>query len=191
MNEPLIENGFAVTGAGVWLIGRGQPAAACGKFTVKGLKGFIVPDRRFVYALESEDEAYLSSSERPFLTHITSVDALSIVSSKLLVAPSTARKGAKLLRVIPMSFREAIPVTRFGTGWAVLATASRVKRIVLKEDQVLCVKHGSVVAWTGKDPVGVAGRVKLRDLFIPKRKVSLSLDFYGPQVVWVEGSDGV
>jgi hypothetical protein len=72
-----------------------------------------------------------------------------------------------------------------------MATASRVKRVVVEEGKVLCVKYSSVVAWNGKDPVGVAGRVKLRDILLPKRKVSLSLDFYGPQVVWVEGSNGV
>ena len=191
MNEPLIENGFAVTGKGTWLIGQGQPAAAAGKFSVKGLKGFVVPDRKYLSVLENEGEAYLSSSARPFLTHITSVEALSAVSSKVLIAPLEARRAANLLRVIPMSFRDAFPVTRFGIGWVVMATKSRVKRIVLEEGQVLCVKRGSAVAWTGKDPVGVAGRVKLRDILIPKRKVSLSLDFYGPQVVWVEGSDGV
>jgi hypothetical protein len=191
MNEPLIENGFAVTGAGSWLIGRGQPAAAAGKFSVKGLKGFVVPDRRCLCVLENAGEAYLSSSARPFLTHITSVETLSAVSSKVLIAPLDARKKADLMRVVPLSLRDSFPVTRFGTGWAVMATASRVKRIVLEEGQVLCVKHGSAVAWTGKDPVGVAGRVKLVDVLIPKRKVSLSLDFYGPQIVWVEGSDGV
>ena len=191
MNEPLIENGFAVTDAGTWLVGRGQPAAAAGKFTTGALKGFVVPDRRELCVLENEGEAYLSSAARPFLTHIASVEALSAVSSKVLAAPLKARKGGNLLRVIPLSFRDSFPVTRFGVGWAVMATASRVKRIVLEEGQILCVKRGSAVAWTGRDPVGVAGRVKLRDLFIPKRRVSLALDFYGPQVVWVEGSDGV
>jgi hypothetical protein len=191
MNEPLIENGFAVTGQGVWLIGRGQPAAAVGTFSVKGLKGFVVPDRRCLAVLENEGDAYLSSSARPFLTHITSVDSLSAVSSKVLVAPMAGRRRADLLRVVPLSFRDAFPVTRFGTGWVVLATRSRVKRIVLAEGQVLCVKHGSAVAWTGRDPLGAAGRVTLRDLFVPKRKVSLSLDFYGPQIVWTEGADGV
>lgn len=191
MNEPRIENGFAVTEAGSWLVGRGQPAAALGKFSVAGLKGFIVPDRRELAVLENEVEAYLSSASRPFLTHLTSVGQLSVVSSKILLAPLKARSEAKLLRVIPMSFRESFPVTRFKSDWVVTASVSRVKRIVLEEGEVLCVKRGAAVAWTGKDPVGVAGRVKLRDILIPKRKVSLALDFYGPQVVWTEGSDGV
>jgi hypothetical protein len=191
MNEPKIENGFAVVEAGSWLIGQGQPAATLGKFLVNSLKGFIVPDRRKLFVLKSEGESYLSSSDRPFLTHLTSVESLSVVSSKILAAPFEARKEAKLLKIIPFSLRDAMPVTRFAIGWVVTATKSRLKRIALKEGDVLCVKREAAVAWTGKDPVGVAGRVKLRDLFIPKRKTSLSLDFYGPQIVWVEGSNGV
>ena len=191
MNEPKIENGFAAVEAGSWLVGRGQPAAALGKFSVSSLKGFIVPDRRGLFVMQNEGEAHLSSTGAPFLAHLASVETLSVVSAKVLVAPFEARKGAKLLKIIPLSFRDAMAVTRFATGWAVTATKSRIKRIVLKEGEVLCVKREAAVAWTGKDPVGVAGRVKLRDLFIPKRKTSLSLDFYGPQVVWVEGSDGI
>jgi hypothetical protein len=191
MNEPKIENGFAAVEAGSWIIGRGQPSAVLGKTAINSLKGFIVPDRRELLVLQNEGEAYLSSSERPFLTHLPSVDKLTVVSSKILVAPLEARSDAKLLKIIPFSFREAMAVTRLAVGWAVTATKSRIKRIVLKEGEVLCVKREAAVAWTGKDPVGVAGRVKLRDLFIPKRKTSLSLDFYGPQIVWVEGSNGV
>lgn len=191
MNEPKIENGFAVVEAGSWLIGRGQPAATLGKFSIDLLKGFIVPDRRELFVLKNEGEAYLSLNDRPFLTHLTSIESLSVVSSKILAAPLEARKEAKLLKIIPLSFRDAMPVTRFVIGWAVTATKSRLKRIVLKEGDVLCVKREAAVAWTGKDPVGVAGRVRLRDLLIPKRNTSLSLDFYGPQVVWVEGSNGV
>lgn len=191
MNEPLIESGFAVTRAGVWLTGRGQPAAVRGRHSVEGLKGFIVPDRRHLAVLRNESEAYLSSADRPFLSHIVSTGSLAVVSSKILLAPFKAREGARLLRVIPLSFRESFPVTRFKSDWVVAATASRVKRIVLEDGEVLCAKRESVVAWTGNDPVGVAGRVKLRDIFLPKRKVSLSLDFYGPQVVWMEGSNVV
>jgi hypothetical protein len=191
MNEPKIENGFAVVEAGSWLVGRGQPSAALGDFSVESLKGFIVPDRRELFALKNADEAFLSSGERPFLSHLVSVEKLNVVSRKILVAPLEARKEAKLLKLIPFSFREVMPVTRFALGWVVTATKSRLRRIVLKDGDVLCVKRESAVAWTGKDPVGVAGRVKLRDFFLPKKTVSLALDFYGPQVVWVEGSDVV
>ena len=191
MNEPIIENGFAVVEAGSWLVGRGQPSAVLGKFTLNSLKGFIVPDRRELAVLNNESEAYLSSIERPFITHLPSVEKLSVISSKILVVPLAARNDAKLLKLIPLSLRDAIALTRLAVGWVVVATKSRLKRIVLKEGEVLCVKREAAVAWTGKDPVGVAGRIKLRDLFIPKRKASLQLDFYGPQVVWVEGSNGV
>ena len=191
MNEPKIENGFAVVEAGSWIVGRGQPSAAIGRFSVNSLKGFIVPDRRDILVLQNEGESYLSSANRPFLTHLISVEKLAVVSSKVLVAPFTARSGANLLKIIPLSFREAMAVTRLAAGWVVAATRSRLRRIVLKDGEVLCVKREAAVAWTGKDPVGVAGRVGLRDMFVPKRKVSLALDFYGPQTVWVEGSDGV
>jgi hypothetical protein len=191
MNEPKIENGFAVVEAGSWLVGQGQPSAIFGKTSINSLKGFIVPDRRELFVMQNEGESYLSSGDRPFLTHIPSVENLTVISSKVLVAPFEARIEAKLLKIIPFSFREAIAVTRLAVGWAVTATKSRLKRIVLKEGDILCVKRESAVAWTGKDPVGVAGRVKLRDMFIPKRKVSLQLDFYGPQIVWVEGSNGI
>ena len=191
MNEPKIENGFAVVEAGSWLVGQGQPSATFGKTSINSLKGFIVPDRRELFVMQNEGESYLSSSDRPFLTHIPSVENLTVISSKVLVAPFEARIEAKLLKIIPFSFREAIAVTRLAVGWAVTATKSRLKRIVLKEGDILCVKRESAVAWTGKDPVGDDGRVKLRDMFIPKRKVSLQLDFYGPQIVWVEGSNGI
>ena len=191
MNEPKIENGFAAVEAGSWLIGRGQPSAVFGKFSVSSLKGFIVPDRRELSLLKNEGEAYLSSGENPFLTHLVSVETLSVVSSKILVAPFEARKDSRLLKLIPFSFREAMAVTRFSSGWVVAATKSRLKRIVLKEGDILYARRDAAVAWTGRDPIGVAGRVRLRDLLLPKKKVSPALDFYGPQVVWVEGSNGV
>jgi hypothetical protein len=191
MNEPKIENGFAAVEAGSWLTGRGQPSAALGKFSIASLKGFIVPDRRALSVMKNSGEAFLSSRERPFLSHLVSVESLSAVSSKILVAPLSARRDGGLLKLVPFSFREAMAVTRFSLGWVVTATKSRLRRIVLKEGEVLCARRESAVAWTGRDPVGVAGRVRLRDLLMPKRKVSLALDFYGPQIVWVEGSDGV
>lgn len=192
MDEPLIENGFATVGAGSWLVGQGQPAAVREKFAIKGLKGFIVPDRRTLSVLENEGEASLAFSTRPFLTHLVSTDSLTIVSSKILVAPFSARRGAKLVRPIPLSLRQSFAATCFGIGgWVVAATSSRLKRHVLKEGEVLCVRCESAVAWTGRNPIGVAGRIKLRDLFIPKRKPSLALDFYGPQIVWTEGSNGI
>lgn len=191
MNEPRIENGFATVGAGVWLTGRDQPAAVRGVFSTAGLKGFIVPDRRELAVLDTGEEAYLASAERPFLTHIPSTGSLTCVSSKVLVAPLASRSGARLLKAVPFAFKDALAVTRFSSQWVVTATASRLRRIVLAEGEVVCVKRTAAVAWTGNDPVGVAGRVRLKDLFIPRRNVSLAWDFYGPQTIWVEGSHGV
>lgn len=191
MLEPFMENGFATVEAGTWLVSRGQPAAVSGTVFPEGLRGFFAPDRRELSVLKTEGAAHLADAIRPFLTHLTSVGSLTVVSAKLLVAPSAARSGSKLLRVIPMSFRDAIPVTHIKSDWALMATKSRLKRITLQADEVLCVKREAVVAWTGPDPVGVAGRIRLRDLVIPKRRVPLSLDFYGPQVVWVEGINGL
>lgn len=191
MDEPLIEHGFASLAAGTWLIGRGQPAAVCGAWTLTGIRGLFAPDRRDLSVLTTEQTAHLADAARPFLTHLTSVGNLTVVSAKLLTAPLAARSGSRFLRVIPMSLREAFPVTHLVSDWAVMATKSRIKRITLQEGEVLCVKREAVVAWNGKDPVGVAGRIRLRDLVIPKRKPSLSLDFYGPQVVWVEGINGI
>lgn len=191
MNEPLIERGFATVSAGCWLVSQRQPVAVCGSFSMKGIKGFWAADRRVLAQLTVEHQAHLADAKHPFLTHLTSVEALTVVSEKLLVAPAEARKAAKLYRVIPMSMRKAFAITRLSLGWAVMATASRLKRIVLEEGEVVCVKRDAIVAWTGRDPTGVAGRVRLRDLLIPKKNVSLALDFYGPQVIWVEGTDGV
>lgn len=191
MDEPLIEHGFATLAAGTWLIGRGQPAAVCGAWTLTGIRGLFAPDRRDLSVLTTEQTAHLADAARPFLTHLTSVGNLTVVSAKLLTAPLAARSGSRFLRVIPMSLREAFPVTHLVSDWAVMATKSRIKRITLQEGEVLCVKREAVVAWNGKDPVGVAGRIRLRDLVIPKRKPSLSLDFYGPQVIWVEGINGI
>lgn len=191
MNEPLIEHGFAKIAAGTWLVGRGQPTVACGPFSMKGIKGFLAPDRHALAVLDVTQTAYLSDAQRPFLTHLVSVGSLTVVSDKVLVAPLVARQSAKLYRIIPLSCRNAFAITRFASDWAVVATRSRVRRIVLEEGDVVCVKREAIVAWTGKDPTGVSGRVRLRDLFIPKKNTSLALDFYGPQVIWVEGSNGI
>ena len=40
-----LSGGFAVVGAGAWLFGRAQPAAARGTLKSRSLKGFVCPDR--------------------------------------------------------------------------------------------------------------------------------------------------
>ncbi len=187
-NIPHIENGFATVGAGTWLVRRGQPAVSQGPLIVRGLKGLFVPDRRMVQEARTEKTLWLGMAGQPFLTYLTCTDQLTVLSSKLLVTPFAARKGAHMHRVIPMSFRHAFPTTRIGSDWVVMATRSRLTRITLDEDEVITVRLESAVAWTGKDPTGFCPKLRMRHLLFPKRThVSLALNFYGPQVVWVEG----
>ncbi len=185
---PHIENGFATVGAGTWLVRRGQPAVSYSPLSVRGLKGFIVPDRRMVQEVRTEKTMWLGLAGQPFLTYLTCTDKMTVVSSKLLVTPFAARQGARMHRVIPMSFRHAFPTTRIGSDWVVMATRSRVMRIALAEDEVVSVRLESAVAWTGKDPTGFCPKLRMRNLLFPNRgQVALSLNFYGPQVIWVEG----
>lgn len=188
---PLIENGFATVGEGSWLVGRGQPAVALGTCAIGGVKGFLAPDRRVLHTVRTERKLWLSSAMRPFLTHLTCVDRLKAVSAKILVAPAAAREKGRLVRVIPMSFRRAVAVTELKSDWAVMATRSRVTRIALDAGETAQVRAEAVVGWTGKDPTGFCRRLRLRDLILPRcaGSVALALTFYGPQVVWAEGSD--
>ncbi len=184
-----IENGFATVGEGSWLMRCGQPAA-CSSVSMRGLKGFIVPDRRMLQVVDSKGDLHASSAKQPFLTQVAVADELKVVSSKLLIAPNASRTGGKLIRIIPMSFRKAFPATVLSSGWAVFATRSRVKRLVVEENETVTVRAEAAVAWTGKEPTGYCPKLRMRDIFFPAwNRAQLSLNFYGPQVVWVEGCD--
>ena len=191
--EATIESGFAHVTDGTWLMGASQPAAYRGTIRDRRISGWIVPDRARLRNVELSGTASCSDAKRPFLSRIDCAETLSVVSGRILVAPAAARTGSQLVRVVPMSFRHALAVTEFrNPGWAVTATASRVNRFVLGEDEVLSVRHESVVAWTTKRPVGHCPRLTLRDVLIPRRRVkSLWLNFYGPGVVWAEGAHGL
>ena len=129
-----ISGGFAVVGAGAWLFGPAQPAASRGTLRRRGLKGFVCPDRAALSLCEiaapgshvqksepSNGEppaerqaaaaAWCSAANRPFLTRIDCGVPVSAVSDKVLVAPAAARSGARLVRVVPMSFARSIRVT--------------------------------------------------------------------------------
>ena len=162
MTEAEFENGFAVVGRGDWLAGPDQPAA------------------------ETEDRLWFAARGRPFLTRIDLGERVSVVTAKLLVAPRSAAKRRRTVRLVPFSFRNAIGVRELETGWAVTATAGRTARIVVGEDETLAVAPEAVVAWTGRRPNGFCPRLRLRDLLIP-RKARLRLRFVGPCIVWVEG----
>ena len=280
-----LSSGFAVVGAGAWLFGRAQPAAVRGTLRVRGLKGFVCPDRaalsrgeladtvphagfaekkphaesaefaekkphaesaEFAESMRSSDlesplrglepsgeaasqketprtprtprddenpehgtprtprtprddenpedaahgaRAWCSASACPFLTRIDCGAPVTAVSDKVLVAPAAARSGARLLRVVPMSFARAIRTTEFSSEWVVMATRSRTARVALAEGESLGVRPDAAVAWTGPRPTGFCPRLRLFDVLLPRGPRDLLLHFHGPAIVWIEGSE--
>ena len=136
------------------------------------------------------DDLAFALGDKPFLTPVTIPldEEVTVVTDKFLVAPKAAVKKRRVQRVIPFSFRNALRVTVLTAPWAVLATRSRVRRLVLKEGEVATIAVQAAVAWSGKPPTGFLPRLRLRDLFIPNTKPRLCLNFYGPAVVWHEGA---
>ena len=188
MNDPIIENGMAVVKAGLWLASKGQPTAYRGSAVFRGLRGLFVPDRAAYAVVETNGEAHFADRGRPFLAHVTCAAPITAVAAKVLVAPVGARTGAELVRLVPLSLRGAVTTTTFGREWVVFATESRTTRVTLGEDEVFTVQAGAAVAWTTKRPVGYVPRLRLRDVFLPrKRQENLMMHFYGPGNVWFEG----
>ena len=183
-----IENGFAEVGAGAWLVGRGQPAASFGDAVRRPRKGWLVRDRSALSLLETPGKAYFADAARPFLTYIPCAAPISAVSGKVLVAPASARAGAELVKVVPMSVRHCLCVTRFESDWVVMATASRTARIAVEDGGTLSVRPESVVAWTGNRPTGFVRRLGIWDILLPRAPRGLTLHFHGPCVVWLEGA---
>lgn len=192
-----IEGGFAEVEAGSWLMGRGQPTAFLGSAVRRRRKGFFLLDRSSLDLVETSAAAKCADSRRPFLTHIPCTAEVFAVSEKVLVAPAAARKEAHLVKVVPMSVKRAICVTEFGlpdgdgvSAWVVMATASRTCRMPLEDGQVLSVRPDAVVAWTGKMPTGFCPKLSIWDVILPRGPRDLLFTFYGPGVVWAEGSFG-
>jgi len=198
-----IESGFAVVAAGAWLVGRGQPAAFHGEAVRRRRKGWLVRDRSAIDLVETTGQAWCASAERPFLTHIPCAAPVAAVSGKVLVAPAPARTGAELVKIVPMSVRGAICVTRFGSledgedgspeergpgNFVVMATASRTARISVEDGGTLSVRPEAVVAWTGGLPTGFVRRLGVWDVLLPRTPRDMMLHFHGPCIVWVEGS---
>lgn len=199
-----IENGFAEVESGLWLMGRGQPAAFFGKALRHRRKGWRVYDRSSLDLVETTATAKCADSSRPFLTHIPCADTIFAVSGKVLLAPASARRGAQPVRAIPMSAKGALCATTFGlpseaqdeptdeltvdSAWVVMATASRTCRIPLDEDQTLSARPEAIVAWTGKCPTGFCPKLSIWDVVLPRGPRDLLFTFYGPGIVWIEGS---
>lgn len=191
-----IANGFAEVGAGRWLMGRGQPAAFFGRAVRLRRKGWCVRDRSRLDLVETTASARCADSLRPFLTHIPCAVPISAVSSKVLVAPESARRDAQTIKAVPMSVRSALCATMFaqaegeggGPAWVVMATAGRTSRVQLADGDTLSVRPEAVVAWTGKRPTGFCPRLSIWDVLLPRGPRDLLFTFYGPGVVWIEGS---
>ena len=109
-----IESGFAEVGAGLWLMGRGQPAAFFGRTARRRRRGWVVRDRARLDLVETTGDSRLASASRPFLTHIPCAATISAVSDKVLVAPASARLGDQTVKAVPMSAMRALVVTLFG-----------------------------------------------------------------------------
>ena len=195
--EMTIENGFVRVEDGEWLVSLGMPTAVQGETRAstmpppqEGLsfwKRFFAPDRHRLSFVTLKGKMWCAVKARPFLTRIDLGETVTIVTDRLLLAPSSSRKGGRMIRIIPFSFRDAICVTEWQMGWAVVATESRTTRIVVQDGGTLSVKPSSVVAWTGNSPTGFCPRLRLRDLFLPRMPKCLSLTFHGPCIVWMEG----
>lgn len=183
-----IECGFAEVGAGQWLMSRCQPAAFFGRAVRRRRRGWRVCDRSRLDLVETTGAAKCADSSRPFLTHIPCAAPVFAVSDKVLVAGAAARRDARMVKAVPMSARNALCVTEFGGEWVVMATASRTTRVALGEDETMSVRPDAVVAWTGRAPTGFCPRLSIWDVLLPRGPRDLLLTFYGPGVVWIEGS---
>ena len=225
-----IEGGFAEVAAGSWLMSRGQPTAFFGSAFRRRRKGFFLRDRSSLDLVETSASVKCAYANRPFLTPIPCAAKVFAVSNKVLVAPSAARTGAEMVKVIPMSAKGALCVTVFdlvderretrdelggerrgtgnagelgdvrretgnagerrGTGasFVVMATGSRTARLQVAEGDTLSARPEAVVAWTGNRPTGFCPKLGLLDMLLPRGPKDLLLNFYGPCLVWVEGS---
>ena len=188
--EAEIAGGCARVPGGEWLMAVNQPAASLGEVRLSALRGLFVPDRGAVRAAVSAGDAWCADAGRPFLTRLDAPpdEALGLVSSKLLVAPRGARLSARAVKLVPLSFRRAVPVTEFRGGWAVAATRSRVTRVSVADGGTLSVRPEALVAWIGRDPTGFCRRLGVMDLLLPRGPRDLVFSFHGPAVVWFEGS---
>lgn len=194
--EAQFENGFACVEGGEWLFGRSQPSAVVGTLAPKRLpreetswwRRLFQPDRRRLQCAALAGRMWCGDRARPFLTRLDLAERVTAVTEKLLLAPPSARRAGKLLRVVPFSLRNALCTTALEGGWAVMATQGRTARAVVAEGETLGVKPEAAVAWTGRAPTGYCPRLRLRDLVLPRMPKCLRLNFHGPCVVWFEGS---
>ena len=211
-----IEGGFAEVGAGLWLMGHGQPAAFFGKAARHRRKGWVVRDRSRLDLVETTESTRLASAPHPFLTLIPCAAVISAVSDKVLLAPASARLGDETVKAVPMSAMRALVVTVFGlspedeqtskrtnamtthaepdasgSAWVVMATASRTARVSVTDGDTLSVRPEAVVAWTGPRPTGFCPKLGIWDVLLPRGPKDLLFSFHGPCLVWIEGASAL
>ena len=73
-----------------------------------------------------------------------------------------------------MKLTNPIPSFR-NSGWSISATLSA--------------RPEAVVAWTGKRPTGFCPKLSIWDILLPRGPRDLLFTFYGPGIVWIEGSN--
>ena len=160
---------------------------------MSGQRGLFVPDRPHLRVAVASGDVYCASADHPFLVRLDAPpdESLSVVSGKVLIAPKSARVGARGVGAVPMSLRRKTVVTDFRRGWAVAATRSRVTRVALSEENELLVRPDALVAWIGRDPTGFCRKLGIADLLLPRGPRDLAFRFHGPSVVWFEGASTV
>ena len=70
-----------------------------------------------------------------------------------------------------------------------MATAGRTARVALADEETLSARPEAVVAWTGKRPTGFCPKLSIWDILLPRGPRDLLFTFYGPGIVWIEGSN--
>ena len=166
-----------------------QPVAFFGDIVRRPRKGWFLRDGSSLDLIETRGRVWCADASRPFLTQIPCAAPVNAVSGKVLVAPASARTGAELVKIIPMSARSALCTTFFGKDWVVMATASRTTRISVADGETLAVRPEAVIAWTGKRPTGFVRRLGIWDILLPRTPRDLMLHFHGPCIVWLEGAN--
>ena len=91
-------------------------------------------DQKPEEAAHGAPRAWCASATAPFLTRIDCGVPVSAVSDKVLVAPAAARTGARLVKVVPLSFARALRVTKFASPADRPATGKSDRQTTRPED---------------------------------------------------------
>ena len=76
-------------------------------------------------------------------------------------------------------------IARIGDGELKL---SEFGLIMLEDGETFSARSEAVVAWTGRLPTGFCPKLSIWDILLPHGPRDLLFTFYGPSIVWIEGS---